>query len=73
MSKQEKYPKLLMAKIREEDIRFGIVITLKEMFGKNRIDEFINRCNLNGWIVNRINIDNRLDVYASAEEEIEFE
>ena len=43
------------------------------MFGKNRIDEFINRCNLNGWIVNRINIDNRLDVYASAEEEIEFE
>lgn len=57
----------------EGDIRFGVVITLKEMFGKNRIDEFINKCNLNGWIVNRINIDNRLDVYASAEEEIEFE
>ena len=58
---------------RESDIRFGVVITLKEMFGKNRIDEFIDRCKLNGWIVNRINIDNQLDIYVNAEEEIEFE
>lgn len=57
----------------EADIRFGVVITLKEMFGKNRIDEFINRCKLNGWIVNRINIDNQLDIYVSSSENIEFE
>lgn len=57
----------------EGDIRFGVVITLKEMFGKNRINEFINKCELNGWLVNKINIDNQLDIYASAEEEIEFE
>ena len=35
--------------------------------------EYINKCNLKGWIVNRINIDNHLDIYASAEEEIKFE
>ena len=58
---------------RESNIRFGVVITLKEMFGKNRIDEFVNRCRLNGWIVNKINIDNQLDIYANAEEEIKFE
>lgn len=57
----------------EGNIRFGVVITLKEMYGKNRNDEFINKCKLNGWIVNRVNIDNQLDIYASAEEEIEFE
>ena len=41
--------------------------------GKNRIDEFINKCKLNGWIVNRINNENQLDIYTSAEEEIKFE
>lgn len=57
----------------ESDVRFGVVITLKEMYGKNRLDEFINKCKLNGWIVNKINIENQLDIYASAEEEIKFE
>lgn len=57
----------------ESDIRFGVVITLKEMYGKNRISEFINKCELNGWLVNKINIDNQLDIYVSAEEELEFE
>lgn len=57
----------------ESDIRFGVVITLKEMFGKNRLSEFINKCKLNGWIVNRVNINNQIDIYLSAEEELEFE
>lgn len=52
---------------------FGVVVTLKEMDGVNRIDEFIKRCMLRGWIVNEIDIVNRLDVYHSAEEEITFE
>lgn len=57
----------------ESDIRFGVVITLKEMNGKNRFDEFVNRCKLNGWIVNKIDIDNKLDIYLTSEEELEFE
>lgn len=56
-----------------EDIKFGIVITLKEINGVNRIDEFINQCSLRGWLVNRIDVENRIDIYNVAEEEIEFE
>jgi hypothetical protein len=52
---------------------FGVVITLKEMNGVNRIDEFIKRCILRGWIVNEVDIVNRMDVYHSAEEDILFE
>ena len=52
---------------------FGVVVTLKEMHGKNRINDFIQMCQLNGWIVNRIDIDNRIDIYNVAEEDIEFD
>ena len=49
------------------------IITLKEMHGKNRINDFIQMCQLNGWIVNRIDIDNRIDIYNVAEEDVEFD
>ena len=52
---------------------FGVVITLKEMNGVNRIDEFIKRCILRGWIVNEVDIVNRMDVYHSAEEDVTFD
>ena len=58
---------------RDRGLKFGVVVTLKEMYGKNRVREFIDQCTMRNWIVNRINIDNRLDVYAAAEEIIEFE
>ena len=58
---------------REKGIKFGVVITLKEINGVNRIDEFINQCSLRGWLVNKINIENRVNVYNIAQEEIEFE
>lgn len=53
-------------------LSFGVVVTLKEMAGKNRIDDFIKLCMLRGWIVNEINIENQIDIYNKAEEEIEF-
>ena len=53
-------------------IKFGIVITLKEINGVNRIDDFIKNCSLRGWLVNKIEIENRIDIYNIAEEEIEF-
>lgn len=56
-----------------EGIKFGVVITLKEINGINRIDDFINQCTLRGWLVNKIDIENRIDIYNIAEEEIEFE
>lgn len=52
---------------------FGIVITLREMKGVNRIDEFIRQCAFRGWLVNRINVDNCIDIYNKAEEKVIFE
>ena len=54
-------------------IKFGVVITLKELNGVNRFDEFVRQCNYNGWIVNKIDVENRLDLYNTAEEKIEFD
>ena len=54
-------------------LQFGVVVTLKEMNGINRIDDFIKLCMVRGWIVNTIDIQNQLDVYSKAEEDIEFE
>lgn len=53
-------------------LRFGVVVTLKEMYGINRIDEFIRNCNLNGWLVNKIDIENKIDIHEKVNEEIEF-
>lgn len=54
-------------------IRFGVVVTLKEMKGINRIDEFIKNCTLNGWLVREIDVENRVDIYQKINEEIVFE
>lgn len=54
-------------------LRFGVVVTLKEMNGVNRIDDFIHNCNLNGWLVNSIDIENRIEFHEKINEEIEFE
>ncbi len=51
---------------------FGVVITLKEMTGENRIDDFIKLCMMRGWVVNQIDITNRVEVYEKAEEEVYF-
>lgn len=56
-----------------DNLKFGIVITLKEIHGKNRINEFIQQCSFNKWFVDEINIQNKIDIYNIAEEEITFE
>ena len=54
-------------------IKFGVVITLKEINGVNRYDEFIRQCAFKGWLVNKVDVENRLELYNIAEQEIEFE
>ena len=56
-----------------EGVRFGVVVTLKEMNGINRINEFIRNCTLNGWLVNVVDVKNRIDIHQKVNEEIEFE
>ena len=54
-------------------LRFGVVVTIKEMYGINRIDEFIKNCNLNGWLVSAIDIQNRIEIHEKINEEIRFD
>ena len=54
-------------------INFGIVITLKEINGENRIEEFVRNCGLRGWLVNRIDVEERINVFNIAEETIKFD
>ncbi|NEN75733.1 S8 family peptidase [Pelistega sp. NLN82] len=56
-----------------ENLKFGMVVTLKEVNGINRIQEFIQQCLFRGWLVNKIDVENRIDIYNTSEEEIEFE
>ena len=56
-----------------EGIRFGVVVTLKEINGVNRIEDFVQQCSLKGWLVNRINVENQIDIYQTANETIEFD
>lgn len=63
-------------RINQEDgknLRFGIVITLKEIHGKNRIDEFIHQCSFHQWFIEEVDIKNKFDIYNVAEEEIKLE
>ena len=55
-----------------DDLKFGVVITLKEINGVNRIEDFIQQCSLRGWLVNRINIENKINIYNAAEAHVDF-
>lgn len=55
-----------------EGINFGLVITLKEINGVNRINDFIKLCELRGWLVTKIDVENRIEIYNKAQESVVF-
>lgn len=56
-----------------ENIKFGIVVTLKEINDKNRISTFVQQCQLRGWLVEQIDVETRIDIYETAQEDIVFD
>lgn len=54
-------------------LKFGIVITLKEINKINRIDDFIQLASFKGWLVNKIDIQNRIDIFNESNQEIDFD
>lgn len=56
-----------------QGMRIGFVVTLKELSGKNRIEEFVHGCLARGWVVTRIDMHQRMDLIAAAEAEVMFE
>lgn len=56
-----------------EGIKFGVVVSLKSIDGVNRINEFIKNCYARMWLVNVIEVQNRVEIYNIAEQDIEFQ
>lgn len=58
---------------RKSKMSFAVVVTLKEMFGKNRHADFAKLCMYNGWLVNELDVQTRVDVHAIGEQQLEFD
>ena len=58
---------------RSRGIKFAVVVTLREMNGINRIDTFIKRCQMQGWIVQTLQVESQLKIYEKSEEQIHFQ
>ena len=56
-----------------EGLTFGIVITLKEIKGINRIEDFIRQAQLRNWLVKKVDVNTMIDIFNIAEEKIELE
>ncbi|KJF18058.1 S8 family peptidase [Acidithrix ferrooxidans] len=54
-------------------IKFGLVVTLKETSGINRINDFIRQAQIRGWLVNRIDVNAQVDIYNKLQEQITFD
>lgn len=55
------------------ELDFGIVITLNEINGRNRIDNFIENCKIKGWEVEFVNISENNELYNEAQEDFKFD
>lgn len=58
---------------KKDKLTFGVVVTLKEMNGVNRMDDFIKLCMARGWLVHQLDVQNRLNIYVKSEEEVIFD
>ena len=55
------------------NLNFAAVITLKEINGINRIQDFITACSLRSYIVNELDVRAQVEIYNTNQEEITFE
>lgn len=54
-------------------LNFGVIVTLKSIDEENRIDDFIKLCMVRGLLVTPVDVQNQIDIYQQAEEEIIFD
>ncbi len=62
-----------LGKRSDHGIKFGLVVTLKEIKGVNRIYDFKQKAQMAGWLVSEIDIDVKIDIYHKLQEELIFE
>ena len=58
---------------KNKNLPFGLVITLREINGVNRVNEFKQQCMARNWIVSTVDIDQLVNIYEAAEVDIEFD
>lgn len=58
---------------RKKSVRFGLVVTLKEVNGINRINDFMQQARLANWVVSEINVETQVDIYQRLQEEVTLE
>lgn len=58
---------------KKKPVRFGLVVTLKEVNGVNRINDFMQQARLANWIVSEINVEAQVDIYQKLQEEVTLE
>lgn len=58
---------------KKKPVRFGLVVTLKEVNGVNRINDFMQQVRLANWTVNEINVEAQVDIYQKLQEELKFD
>lgn len=58
-----------------DGLRFGIVVTLRGMDGRNRFEEFKQHCQLQTepWIVEEIDVHSNIELYQESDVEIDFD
>ena len=54
----------------ERGLPFSLVVTLKETDGVNGFHRFIQNCQASGWVVECLNVENRLTVQAKASSDV---
>lgn len=57
----------------DKNLNFGAIITLREVNGVNRIEDFVKACTLRGWIVSEIDVQTQIDIYNINQDEIIFD
>lgn len=58
---------------KKKPVRFGLVVTLKEVNGVNRINDFMQQARLANWVVSEINVEAQVDIYQRLQEEVTLE
>lgn len=56
-----------------QGMRFALVVSIKTLDGKNYYNDFVRRVSSRGWIVQPIDIEQRLNIYNEAEIDITFD
>ncbi|MBP1574293.1 MAG: S8 family peptidase [Oscillospiraceae bacterium] len=58
---------------KKEELSFGAVVTLREIKGVNRIEDFKHACLLRGYIVTELQVQNQIDIYEVSQQEVVFD